>query len=86
MAVDWVLRGCPGLLEAPGNTREGFGGAKQWVRVSGVADLFSPHGVLLVGECERGEGNSVHVIQRRRVAGVDMAVDGEVDVTQAEGL
>ncbi len=71
------------------NATKSLDGAEEWVVVGAVANLLASHSILLVKERQRSMGDAldrVPVIQRCRGANKDGAVNGEVDVTEAEGL
>jgi len=68
---------------------QGFARAEERVIGGGVADLFPADGILLVSEREsrcRDAGDVVQVIQRCGHSGVELAIDGEANIAEAEGL
>ena len=66
---------------------EGLHRTQEGVLGRTVTDHFAPDGILLVGEFEaRKLDLALRVIQRCVEGGVDSVVDGEVDVSHAEGL
>ena len=66
-----------------------FGGAEEGVIIGTMAYLFTPDGILLVGERDGGVGDTldgVLVMQRCLRTEVDSVIDGEGDVAEVEGL
>ena len=77
------------MMKVPGKAEEGLAGAEEGIGSGGVAYGFTTNSVLLVTEAESGLCQPLQagrVIQRRVGGTVDFAVDGKVDVTEAEGL
>jgi hypothetical protein len=74
--------------EASAGAGEGFARAEPRVAGGGVRDSLAADGILLVIEREGRpcEASQVQVIQRGVSGGEFAAVEGEGDVTQAEGL
>ena len=89
MVVERCVGFGAGPLEVPSKATECFGGAKEGVCSGFVAYLFPPNGVLLVGKFQSHMLDSVDgilIIQRHRGALVDHSTNGEVDVSEEEGL
>ena len=87
--IDRCIRGCIVLMEVPSKAEEGLAWAEEGVRGGSMAHRLPTNSVLLVAEAQSGLGESLEasrVIQRRVGGTVDLAVDGEVDVTETEGL
>ena len=77
------------LMKVPSKAEEGLAGTEEGVGSGGMANGFPTDHVLLVTEAESGLGQALQagrVIQRRVGGTVGRAVDGEVDVTETEGL
>ena len=76
-------------FEASGDAPERLARAEEGVIVGTVACLFAPCGILLVVEYEGGAADSlqgVRVIQRCLRCAAVRVVNGEVDVSEQEGL
>ena len=89
VAEDRCIRGCIMLMEVPGKAEESLAWAEERIGSGGVAHRFPTDRVLLVTEAQSGLGQPLQagrVIQRRVGGTVDLAVNGKVDVTEAEGL
>ena len=66
----------------------GLARAEERIVSGGMTDFLAPHAVLLVGELQSRvrDLEDVLVIQRRGRSRVDLAVDVEMEVHEAEGL
>jgi hypothetical protein len=95
--VEWSFRFRFVGAEVVDEAAQGFAGAQVPVGCWALTDLFSFDGVLLVGKGKRGsldglgegigtERLTIHVIHRCVDGGVDFAMDGKGDITEAEGL
>ena len=88
MMVERCLRGGVVSLEVKSKASGGLAGAEERIFGGGVTDFLASYAVLLVGELKGrvSDPEDSLVIQRRGRGGVDLAIDVEVDIHEAEGL
>ena len=75
-------------MEVKSKASGGLAGAEERIFGGGVTDFLASYAVLLVGELKGrvSDPEDSLVIQRRGRGGVDLAIDVEVDIHEAEGL
>ena len=88
MMVERCLGGSVVLLKVECKTASGLAGAEEWIVGGGMTYFLAANAVLLVRELQSRVGylEDSLVMQRRGRSVVDLAVDVEVDVLEAEGL
>ena len=88
MMVERCLGGSVVLLKVECKTASGLAGAEEWIVGGGMTYFLAANAVLLVRELQSRVGylEDSLVIQRRGRSVVDLAVEVEVDVLEAESL